>query len=105
MAVEGFQMTAQGLRKLGCGTGDSGGSKTPGAALGVASLLATHNPVGLIVGSAVKVEGEESGRSTVRGQGQADGQGNCRYTQEAISGTGLDQLSGRMESAAFAVVR
>ena len=38
-AVEGFQMTAQGLRKLGSGTVDAGGAKTPGAALGVAGLL------------------------------------------------------------------
>jgi len=67
-AVEGYQMTAQGLRKLGGGTGDAGGSETPGAALGVASLLATHNPVGLIVSSAVKVEGEESGSSKVQGR-------------------------------------
>ena len=30
-AVEGFQMTAQGLRRLGSGIVDAGGSKTPGA--------------------------------------------------------------------------
>jgi Domain of unknown function (DUF4410) len=43
-AVEGYQMTAQGLRKLGSGTVDSGGSKGPGAAVGVAGLIATGNP-------------------------------------------------------------
>jgi hypothetical protein len=68
VAVEGFQMTAHGLRKLGSGTTDSSGGKTPGAALGVAALIATHNPAGLIVSSAVKVYGEETGRSKVQGR-------------------------------------
>jgi hypothetical protein len=67
-AVEAFQMTANGARKLGSETMDSSGSKTPGGALGVATLLATHNPVGLIVSSGVKVYGEASGRSTVEGR-------------------------------------
>jgi hypothetical protein len=71
VAVEGFQMTTQGLRKLGSGTTDSSGSKGPGGVLGVATLLATHNPVGLIVGTGVKVYGEESGRSTVEGRAKA----------------------------------
>jgi len=68
VAVEGFQMTDQGLRKLGSGTTDSSGGKTPGAALGVAALIATHNPAGLIVSSAVKIYGEESGSSKVQGR-------------------------------------
>jgi hypothetical protein len=67
-AVEGFQMTAQGLRKLGSGTLDSGSGKTPGAAVGLATLLATHNPAGLIVSTGVKVYGEKSGKSTVEGR-------------------------------------
>lgn len=33
-AVEGFQVTAQGLRKLGAGSLESGGSQGPGATLG-----------------------------------------------------------------------
>jgi len=68
VAVEGFQMTDQGLRKLGSGALDAGGSKTPGTALGVATLLATHNPAGLIISGGMKVYGEESGRSTVEGR-------------------------------------
>ena len=68
VAVEGFQMTAQGLRKLGSGTTDATGSKTPGGALGLAALLATHNPAGLIISTGMKVYGEESGRSTVEGR-------------------------------------
>lgn len=67
-AVEGFQMTSQGLRKLGSGTVDSGSGKTPGGAVGLATLLATHNPAGLIVSTGVKVYGEKSGKSTVEGR-------------------------------------
>jgi hypothetical protein len=68
VAVEGFQMIAQGLRKLGSGTTDATGSKTPGGALGLATLIATHNPAGLIISSGMKIYGEESGRSTVEGR-------------------------------------
>lgn len=69
-AVEGYQMTAQGPRKLGSGTVDSGGSKSPGAAVGVAGLVATGNPAGLIVSTGMKVYGEASGKSTVEGRAQ-----------------------------------
>jgi hypothetical protein len=68
VAAEGFQMTADGLRKLGGGTENAGGSKTPGMALGAATLLATHNPVGLIVSGGMKIYGEESGKSTIEGR-------------------------------------
>jgi len=67
-AVEGFQVTAQGMRKLGSGTLDSGSGKTPGGAVGLATLLATHNPAGLIISTGVKVYGEKSGKSTVEGR-------------------------------------
>jgi hypothetical protein len=69
-AVEGFQMTAQGLRKLGSGALESGGSKGPGtgATLGVA--IATGNPVGLIVSSGAKVYGEASGKSKLEGRAE-----------------------------------
>jgi hypothetical protein len=70
VAAEGFQMTAQGLRKVGSGTLDAGGGKAPGADLGALSLIATHNPVGLIVSSGMKVYGQESGRSTVEGRAE-----------------------------------
>jgi hypothetical protein len=68
VAVEGFQMTAQGLRKLGSGKSDAGGSKTPGAAVGLVGLLATHNPAGLIVSTGMKVYGEKSGKSKIEGR-------------------------------------
>ena len=67
-AVEGDQVTPQGLRKLGSGTTDSGGSKTPGAGLGIVALAATHNPAGLIISSADKIYDQETGKSTVEGR-------------------------------------
>jgi hypothetical protein len=68
--VEGYQLTDRGLRKLGSGTLDAGGSKGPGAALGVVGLVATGNPAGLIVSTGMKVYGEASGKSTVEGRAQ-----------------------------------
>ena len=70
VAVEGFQMTAQGLRKLGSGTTDAEGGKAPGADLGALGLIATHNPAGLIVSTGLKIYGEESGKSTVKGRAE-----------------------------------
>ncbi len=70
VAVEGFQMTAQGLHKLGSGTTDAKGGKAPGADLGALSLIATHNPAGLIVSTGMKIYGEESGKSTVKGRAE-----------------------------------
>ena len=70
-AVEGFQMTPQGLRKLGSGEVDAGGGKTPGAALGVVGLVATANPAGLIISGGMKVYGEASGSSKVEGRAKA----------------------------------
>jgi len=67
-AVEGFQVTAQGMRKLGSGTVDSGGGKTPGAGVGLATFLATRNPAGLIISSGVKIYGEKSGKSKIEGR-------------------------------------
>jgi hypothetical protein len=68
VAVEGFQMTSKGLHKLGGGTTDAEGGKAPGADLGALSLIATRNPAGLIVSTGMKIYGEESGKSTVKGR-------------------------------------
>jgi Domain of unknown function (DUF4410) len=73
-AVEGFQMTPEGLRKLGSGTVESGGSKTPGAALPAAVAIASGNPVGLIVSSGMKIYGEASGKSKVEGRAKQTAQ-------------------------------
>jgi Domain of unknown function (DUF4410) len=71
VAAEGFQVTAQGLRKLGSGSLDSSGGKTPGGAVGVAALIVTGNPVGLIVGGGVKAYGEYSGSAKIEGRAKA----------------------------------
>lgn len=71
VAVEGFQVTAQGLRKLGSGNVDAGGGKTPGGAVGVAALIVTGNPVGLIVGGGAKAYGEYTGSSKIEGRAKA----------------------------------
>lgn len=68
VAAEGFQMTAHGLRKIGSGSTDSTGSKTPGAGVGLLSLLATHNPLGLIVSTGMRIHGEETGSNTIEGR-------------------------------------
>jgi hypothetical protein len=73
-AVEGYQMTARGLRQLGSGTVDASGSKAPGEAVGVAGLIATGNPAGLIISTGMKVYGEESGSSTVEGRAKQTAQ-------------------------------
>jgi len=66
-AVDVYQMTANGLRKLGSGTVDSGGGKTPGVLLPLAVTVATANPIGIVVGGAVKATGELTGRDTIEG--------------------------------------
>ena len=68
VAVEGYQMTAQGLRRVGSGTGTSGGSKTPGSAVPAGAALATGNPIGLIVVTGIKGYGEVSGSSRLEGR-------------------------------------
>lgn len=68
VAVEGFEVTASGLRKLGSGSTDATGNKTPGTGVGILSLLATHNPAGLIVSTGMKAYDEESGRSGIEGR-------------------------------------
>jgi len=71
VAAEGFQMTAQGLRKLGSGSSDAGGGKSPGAAVGAATFIATANPAGLIVSGGMKLYGEKSGSSKIEGRAKA----------------------------------
>jgi len=68
VAVEGFQMTTTGLRKIGSCDVGSTGNKTPGMSVGIISMLATHNPAGLILTTGMKVYGEESGSNTIEGR-------------------------------------
>ena len=67
-AVEGLQMTQTGLRVLGSGSMDAGGGKMPGGAVGLAALIATNNPAGLIIGTGMKFYGEKTGSSKVEGR-------------------------------------
>jgi len=87
-AVEVYQMTAQGLRKLGSSNMDSGGSKGPGATLGVAAFLITANPVGLIVSSGLKVYGENSGRSKIKGRADATAREIARVLKQRFQEQG-----------------
>lgn len=68
VATEGFEMTTNGLVKLGGGDSDATGNKTPGAGIGFLSMLATHNPLGLIISTGMKVHGEKTGEATISGR-------------------------------------
>ena len=70
VAAEGFQMTDHVLRKLGGGSAHSTGGKKPGADLGVVGVIATHNPLGLIVSTGMKVHDEKTGASTIEGRAE-----------------------------------
>lgn len=89
VAVEGFQVTEQGLRKIGSGTLEAGAGKSPGSAVGAAAFLATHNPVGLIVSTGTKVYGEKSGSSKVEGR--------IKQAAKEIAG----QMKSRFEKAGW----
>lgn len=71
VAVEGYQMTESGMRKLGYGTVDAGGAKSPGAAVGALTFLATKNPAGLIISGGMHIYGETSGSATVVGRARS----------------------------------
>ena len=68
VAVEGFQMTDQGLRKLGSGKVGASGGKSPGIAAPLAAAIASGNPLGLIVSGGMKAHGEKSGKSKIEGR-------------------------------------
>jgi hypothetical protein len=68
VAIEGFHMTPSGLRELGSEDLGAKGAETPGAAFGLATMLATHNPAGFIVSTGMKAYGEESGSDTIEGR-------------------------------------
>jgi uncharacterized protein DUF4410 len=86
-AVEGFQMTPQGLRLLGGGQVESGGGKMPGVILPLAVMAATANPIGLVVGGTVKLAGEATGASTIEGA--------ARRTSDEISSQLIDAAKKR----------
>ncbi len=85
--IEGYQMTASGLRKLGSGTVDASGAKGPGAALGAVGWLATGNPIGLVVGGGMKIYGEASGKATVEGRAKQ----TAKEIADVLKGRALEQ--------------
>lgn len=66
--IEGYQVTSQGLRKLGSATVDAKGNKTPGAAAAGAAWAITGSPIGFAVTSGLKIYGEASGRAGIEGR-------------------------------------
>ena len=72
--VEVYAMSSQGLRRLASGELDSTGGKGPGVAIPLAVAAATDNPIGLIVSSAAKIEGQVSGRTTIEGSARRTAQ-------------------------------
>jgi hypothetical protein len=86
--VEGFQMTPQGLRELNFDAIRAGSSKTPGASVSVAGLLATGFPYGLIATSVMKVYEEASGRSTLEGRARATAKKIAAEFQKLFQGQG-----------------
>jgi hypothetical protein len=83
--VKGYQMTHQGLRLVGSGEVDSRGGKGPGMLVPLAVVVATANPIGLVVGGAVKATGEVTGSSKAEGA--------AKRTAEAIA----ERLRDRFE--------
>jgi Domain of unknown function (DUF4410) len=65
--VEGYRMTESGMHPLGSAEIQSGGNKMPGVVIPIIVTAATANPIGLIVQSAAKAQGEISGRTTIEG--------------------------------------
>ena len=75
--VEGYRMTIDGLSKIGSGDTASESGKAPGVIVPALVTVATANPIGLIVGGAVKAGGELTGKSTI--------EGTARRTAEEIA--------------------
>ena len=69
--VEGYAVTPTGWKKMGEGTVNAQGNKTPGLVVPGALAIATGSPIGLIVMGGAKVIGEASGRNGVEGRAKA----------------------------------
>ena len=93
VAVEGYQMTAQGLRRLGWGAGTSGGNKTPGAA-GAGGCgrgdWQSHWPRGDHGHQGVR-RNERQQRD--RGQNRSDRGGDRQAGRAPVPGPRVDQVS------------
>jgi hypothetical protein len=86
--VEGYQMTPEGLRKLGSGEVTSGGNKTPGMVVPLAVAAATANPIGLIVVGGFKLTQEATGSATIEGRAKATADEIAAQLKEAAEKQG-----------------
>lgn len=86
--VEGYVMTADGLRKLGSGEVTSAGNKTPGMVVPLAVMAATANPIGLIVVGGMKLAGEATGSSGIEGRAKATADEIAAQLKEAAEKQG-----------------
>ena len=69
-AAEVFQVTGQGLRQLGYGTGRFGGAKGIGAAPAGVGAVVIANPAGLIVSSGMNLYGEARGSTKIQARAE-----------------------------------
>jgi hypothetical protein len=66
--IEAYQVTANGLRKLGSGDITSASGKKPGTLVSALVAVAINSPVGLIVNSALSIKwGKKGGSETLEG--------------------------------------
>ena len=65
--VKGYEATANGLRQVASADFEAGPGKTPGLIVPLAVVVATANPIGLVVGGAVKVTQEYTGSDKIEG--------------------------------------
>ena len=86
--IEGFQMTPQGLRRLGVGSLAAGGTKVPGMLVPIAVVAANGNPIGLIVNGAIKAHGEASGSATIAGAAKRTADEIAKQMQSTIERQG-----------------
>jgi hypothetical protein len=86
--VESYQMTANGPRLLGSGEVQDGGTKGPGLAVPLAVTIATANPIGLVVGGAVKAGTELSGHDTIEGSAKRTAKEIAEHLRKAFQRQG-----------------
>lgn len=79
--LEGYLATENGFEKLSSGRAESVKSRGPGVAVPIAMTIVTSNPLSVLIGLPVKVAGEATGKSTIKG----------------VSRRMVDQIAGELE--------
>ena len=90
--VEGYAVTPQGWRKLGSGTLSSSGNMTPGLIVPAAVVIATGNPIGLIVVGGRRFWARRAAATGSREE-RKPRPVRSRSSSNQVSGPGLDKLS------------